>query len=76
MPTYSCDMGKEAVIMAIISFVLTIVNIMCILITATAVLKVSISCLILFYLNLCLRIRDGRLCFGYIPSVVGHNTSC
>ena len=40
MPTYSCDMRKEAAILAIISLVLTIVNISCIFITATAVLKV------------------------------------
>ena len=44
MPTYSCDMGKEAAIMAVISLVLTIVNIICIFITATAVLKVTINC--------------------------------
>jgi hypothetical protein len=41
MPTYSCDMGKEAAIMATISLVLTGVNIICILITATLVLKVT-----------------------------------
>ena len=41
MPTYSCDMGKEAAIMATISLVLTVVNIICILITATVVLKAS-----------------------------------
>ena len=43
MPTYSCDMGKEAAIMAIISLVLTIVNIICIFITATIVLKVTVN---------------------------------
>lgn len=36
---YSCNMAEEAAIMAIISLVLTIVNIICILITATLVLK-------------------------------------
>ncbi|CAB4009003.1 PREDICTED: uncharacterized protein LOC105336466 isoform X2, partial [Paramuricea clavata] len=41
MPTYSCDMGKEAAIMATISLVLTVVNIICILITATVVLKIK-----------------------------------
>ena len=43
MPTYSCDMGKEAAIMAVISLVLTIVNIICIFITATIVLKVTVK---------------------------------
>ena len=38
---YSCDMGKEAAILAVFSLVLTIVNTMCILITATVVLKVN-----------------------------------
>ena len=42
MPTYSCDMGTEAAIMAVISLVLTVVNIICILITATIVLKVTV----------------------------------
>ncbi|CAB4010924.1 Hypothetical predicted protein [Paramuricea clavata] len=41
MPTYSCDMGREAAIMAIISLVLTVVNIICIFITATLVLKIK-----------------------------------
>ena len=43
MPTYSCDMGKEAAIMAVISLVLTFINIVCILITATIVLKVTVT---------------------------------
>ena len=43
-------MGKEAAIMAIISLVLTIVNILCILITATVVLKVTIYCFLPFHL--------------------------
>ena len=41
MPTYSCDMGTEAAIMAVLSLVLTFVNIICILITATIVLKIK-----------------------------------
>ena len=40
--TYSCNMATEAAIMAVISLVLTIVNIICIFITATIVLKVKV----------------------------------
>ena len=40
-------MGKEAATMAMISLVLTIVNILCIFITATAVLKVTTNCFLL-----------------------------
>ncbi|CAB4014000.1 Hypothetical predicted protein [Paramuricea clavata] len=41
MPTYSCDMGTESAILAIISLVLTVENIICIFITATVVLKIK-----------------------------------
>ncbi|CAB4014001.1 Hypothetical predicted protein [Paramuricea clavata] len=40
-PTYSCNMGMESAILAIISLVLTVENIICILITATLVLKIK-----------------------------------
>ena len=57
VPTYSFDMRKEAGILAIISLVLTIVNTMCILVTAVLVLKVTIltcflSYFIMYYTNL------------------------